>query len=306
MLVKGDIMKLLGKIGLIILIVTMICYRYSQINYIEELNEVKNVKLSPIKVEVQRESGVESLDMNTYLIGVVASEMSPTYELEALKAQCVAARTFVTSRNYKVDDTTNTQVYRDDNQLKKQWGSSFKTYYQKIKEAVLATEDEILTYQGEVISALFYSQSCGKSANAKDYFGSEIPYLVSVDSASDKQEEDNVQEVCIDVETLMQKLQLDDVPYRVDAPLRYESGYVNTWQINQQLYTGREIREALGLRSSAFEVAFDGTTFTFITKGFGHGVGMSQRGANAMAKQGDDYQKILKHYYQGVDIIKIG
>ena len=304
MLMKGDMMKLLGKIGLILFIMAMICYRYSQINFLNEINEVKNVKTSPLKVEVQRKSGVETLDMNTYLIGVVASEMSPTYELEALKAQCVAARTFVTSRNYQVDDTTNTQVYRDNNQLKEAWGYSFKTYYQKVKEAVLATEDEILTYHGEVISALFYAQSCGKSANAKDYFGSDIPYLVSVDSASDKQEVDHVQEVCIDVATFMQKLQLDDVPYRVDVPIRYASGYVNTWQINAQVFSGREVREALGLRSSAFEVTFDGNAFTFITKGFGHGVGMSQRGANAMAKKGFDYQQILKHYYRGVDIIK--
>ena len=94
------------------------------------------------------------------------------------------------------------------------------------------------------------------------------------------------------------------MPYRVDVPIRYASGYVNTWQINAQVFSGREVREALGLRSSAFEVTFDGDAFTFITKGFGHGVGMSQRGANAMAKKGFDYQQILKHYYHGVDIIK--
>lgn len=291
-------MKVIGKILLILMMMVMICILYFN------QDNVKEVEESSIKVEVQRQNGLEVLDMNTYLIGVVASEMSPTYELEALKAQSVAARTFVTSRHYKVDDTTNTQVYRDINQLKKAWGTSFNDYYEKIKEAVLASEDEILTYNGEVISALFYAQSCGKSANAKDYYGSYIPYLVSVDSSSDTLEEDNVQKLSFDVETFMEKLGIDDVPYRVDVPLYYESGYVNTWQINEQIFSGREVREALALRSSAFDVSFDGTNFTFKTKGYGHGVGMSQRGANAMAKAGKNYKDILTHYYQGVEITK--
>ena len=291
-------MKILFKLA-IILFLLVIIYQWTKPK--EKMNQKKETE---IIVEVKRSDGIHKLDINTYLIGVVGSEMSPTYEKEALKAQCVAARTFVCARNYQVDDSVNSQVYRDESQLKQQWGKHFNKYYQKLKEVVQETEDEILTYDGQPISALFHAQSCGKTANSQDYFQTAYPYLQSVESTSDIQEDDFIQTMSFDIETFMQALKLDEAPFYIATPIRYESGYVQSWEMNGQIFSGREVREALGLRSSAFEVQFDGNQFTFTTKGYGHGVGMSQRGANAMAKEGFNYQQILKHYYQGVEITK--
>lgn len=291
-------MKTMIKLSIVLICIGMIWMMYIHHQPMIE----KHFLPSSIEVEVLRKNGVEKIDLNTYLIGVLGSEMSPTYEMEALKAQCVAARTFVASRNFQVDDTTNTQVYRDASQLKEAWGSKYQKYYQRLEKAVMETQDEVLTYQGSYISALFYAQSCGKSANAIEYFGNEVPYLQSVDSSSDCDESDHIDEVYVDVETLMQKLNLDEPPLSIEVPIRYDSGYVKSWNINHQSFSGREIREAFSLRSSAFEVTFDGQQFTFITKGYGHGVGMSQRGANAMAKKGSSYREILHHYYTDVEM----
>lgn len=293
-------MKVMMKLCLILFLMGWIIYMYVQPR---SLNDHGSDNELP-KVELQRNEQKEEIDINTYLIGVVGSEMSPTYEMEALKAQCVAARTFLIHRHYQVDDTTSSQVYRDKTQLQQAWGNQYEEYYQKIEKAVLATANEIITYDGKVITALYHAQSCGKTANAQEYYGTDYPYLRSVDSSSDMNEQDHIQTSSYDVASLMQALQLDEAPFQVKAPIRYDSGYVKSWEINDQIYSGREVREALSLRSSAFEVSFDGNLFVFTTKGYGHGVGMSQKGANAMAKEGYDYVQILKHYYQGVEITK--
>ena len=259
------------------------------------------------KVHVTRADGKDLyLDIESYLEGVISSEMSPAFEMEALKAQCVAARTFVVQRGYEVDDTTNTQVYRDDKQLKDIWKDNYDVYHKKIQQAVQETTGEILTYQGKPISALFFSSSCGKTANAQEYWGNKVPYLVSVDSSWDKQSEEYEKSITMSKQEFSTALGFQNTVHEIEEPIRYDSGYVKEIRIDRIVFTGREVREKLNLRSSCFTIKESKDNVVITTKGYGHGVGMSQIGAQAMAEKGKSYKQILSHYYPKTKIEKLG
>lgn len=257
-------------------------------------------------VKVSKKDGsVIEIELEEYVAGVLAGEMPVSFDKEALKAQAVAARTFVLSRNLKVDTTTASQVFLDVATLKKNWGNSFKSNYKKIKEAVKETEGLVLMYDGSYISALFFSTSNGKTENNEDYFsGAPMMYLRSVDSHWDlevstkvhNQKEFTAKELkkLFNVETLS----FDIKSYK-------DSGRVDKVDVSGKQYTGRQIREILGLSSSDFEILNNGGSYSFSTVGFGHGVGMSQYGAQGMALEGYKYDAILLHYYTGVDIIEL-
>lgn len=259
------------------------------------------------KVHVTRADGKDLyLDIESYLEGVISSEMSPAFEMEALKAQCVAARTFVVQRGYEVDDTTNTQVYRDNKQLKDIWKDNYDVYHKKIQQAVQETTGEILTYQGKPISALFFSSSCGKTANAQEYWGNKVPYLVSVDSSWDKQSEEYEKSITMSKQEFSTALGFQNTVQEIEEPIRYDSGYVKEIHIDRIVFTGREVREKLNLRSSCFTIKENKDNVVITTKGYGHGVGMSQIGAQAMAEKGKSYKQILSHYYPKTKIEKLG
>ena len=259
------------------------------------------------KVHVTRVDGKDLyLDIESYLEGVISSEMSPAFEMEALKAQCVAARTFVVQRGYEVDDTTNTQVYRDNKQLKDIWKDNYDVYHKKIQQAVQETTGEILTYQGKPISALFFSSSCGKTANAQEYWGNKVPYLVSVDSSWDKQSEEYEKSITMSKQEFSTALGFQNTVHEIEEPIRYDSGYVKEIRIDRIVFTGREVREKLNLRSSCFTIKESKDNVVITTKGYGHGVGMSQIGAQAMAEKGKSYKQILSHYYPKTKIEKLG
>ena len=245
---------------------------------------------------------VQRVLLDDYLLGVVAGEMPASFELEAIKAQVVASRTFVYSRLLSVDNTTNTQVYLNEEEMKKSWQDHYEEYKAKIQKAIEATRGEIMTYQGECISALFYSSSNGKSENVENYFaGSPKSYLVSVDSPWDEKYDSSfLRKKSFSRAELNQCF--GDFVYR--DIIRYPSGRVQSMVINGKNYTGRQVREKLQLASSDFTIEKEGDDFVFVTKGNGHGVGMSQYGAQGMAKEGYGYVDILKHYYQGIDITR--
>lgn len=283
---------------LFILIVLLLLYKPSKTNDSLYKGEKKDVY---VNVTVGNET--QQILLDDYLLGVVAGEMPASFELEAIKAQVVASRTFVYSRLLSVDNTTNTQVYLDDEKMKVSWSDHYDEYKEKVKKAIVETRGEILTYQGKCISALFYSSSNGKSENVENYFqGSSQPYLVSVDSHWDKQYDPKFTR-----KVKYTKAQLNSLfggSFQYHSLKRYPSNRVKTIIINQKQYSGREIREKLQLASSDFEIVEEGNNYVFVTKGSGHGVGMSQYGAQGMAKEGYGYQEILKHYYQGVEISK--
>lgn len=256
-------------------------------------------------VQVTRQDGtVEKIPLETYLEGVVGSEMPASYELEALKAQSVAARTFVMQRGMEVDDTTRTQVYHDEKQLRQIWGDNFETYHKKVKEAIAATRKEVMTYDGKLISAVFFSTSCGKTANSEEYWGSKTPYLRSVDSSWDKQASGYEETVSFTNEEFHVQLGFKNPVSEISQPVYYDSGYVKSITIDRITFTGREIREKLNLRSSSFTIKKNKDGVSITTRGYGHGLGMSQKGAQAMALEGKDYKAILTHYYQGIKIEK--
>lgn len=253
-------------------------------------------------VTLKRSDGEVKIDLEEYLKGVVGSEMTPSFEMEALKAQAVAARTFAASRDYCVDDSTSSQVYLDDSQLKAAWKGNYDANKERIEEAVDATRGEIMVYEGEPITAFFFASSAGKTANSEEYYSSTLPYLRSVESPWDAEvDDDYVSTFSCTKEELAQALSLGQAA-EVESVSHYESGYVKDVIINGITFSGRSIREALQLRSSCFSVASQGDMITFTVSGFGHGVGMSQEGAQGMALQGYTYDEILKHYYSGIQL----
>ena len=174
---------------------------------------------------------------------------------------------------------------------------------EKVQKAIVETKGEILTYQGKCISALFYSSSNGKSENVENYFkGSSQPYLVSVDSHWDQEYDSQFIRKVKYTKAQLNSLFGGSFQYRFLE--HYPSGRVKSILINQKQYSGREVREKLQLSSSDFEIVKEGNSYISVTKGCGHGVGLSQYGAQGMAKEGYNYQAILKHYYQGVEISK--
>lgn len=252
-------------------------------------------------VSVFRQENEIQLPLEEYLLGVVASEMPVSFELEALKAQAIAARTFVAARNYQVDDTTASQVYKSDEELKAQWGDNYPTYIEKIKQAVNETQGKILTYQGSPITAAFFSSSNGTTNNAQDYWLNEVEYLQAVDSHWDNEVKENQKELTFSLSDLASKLGLTSLSTFVITE-NYDNGYVKSVQADDQVFTGRKIREVLALPSSSFTITNNGNDITFTITGSGHGIGMSQYGANGMALEGFHYDEILNHYYQNVKI----
>lgn len=254
-------------------------------------------------VTVTRQDGtVLKLPIETYLEGVVGSEMPASFEMEALKAQCVAARTFVTKRDFQVDDTTRTQVYHDDKQMRQIWGNQYDKFHTRVKKALEETKGEILTYKGEAISAVFFSGSCGKTANSEEYWDSKTPYLRSVDSHWDKDEKGYEKEVRIRADEFANKLGFQHKVQQIGTPQYYDSGYVASITIDHIKFSGRKFRELLNLRSSSFHIKKAKDTYIITTKGYGHGLGLSQYGAQGMALEGASYKDILYHYYTGVHI----
>jgi stage II sporulation protein D len=273
---------------------------------------------SDIVVPVFRTSmdTVENIPLEEYVAGVVASEMPADFEVEALKAQALTARTYIvkallsSSKNASlpqeavVSDTINHQVYKGKEELKRIWGEDFNHKLAKIVEAVTETKGQILTYEGQPIQASFFSASNGYTVDSEDYWENEYPYLRSVESPWDKESPKYVESIQLSVRAVEEKL---DVSIKKDGKIgkviSTTSGKrVGKIQIGKKEFTGKEIREKLELRSTDFQMEKKGKNITITTKGYGHGVGMSQYGANGMAKEGKSYQDIVNYYYQGVEI----
>lgn len=267
-------------------------------------NNQKESKVS--QVTVYRNSGsIINIPIEDYLIGVVGAEMPASFPIEALKAQAIVARTYVLKKiqeGKKLTDTVSTQSYKDDKELKKLWGSQYEKYYQKIKEAVESTKDLVIYYQEELIDAVYHSTSNGKTEDSVYVWGSEIPYLKSVDSSWDRKASSYSKTVMKDFKVVMQLLGLETKNACIEILSRDTSGRVLKIKVGNKELSGVEFRNLLGLRSTDFDFSIEGGNIFITTRGFGHGVGMSQYGAGEMAKEGYQYDEILKHYYTGISI----
>ena len=260
-------------------------------------------------VKVKRSNGeIITIELEEYLIGVVGAEMPALFHEEALKAQSVIARTYALksiSQGKILTDTESTQSYKNNSELKSLWGSKYDIYYNKIKNAVNSTKGEYLTYNGTYIDAVYHSTSNGRTENSSNVWNNYFPYLVSVDSKYDSTNPSFIHEIELSYEYLSSKLGTDINNETNFNILGYTEGNrIANISINDKNYTGVEFRNILSLRSASFEIENLENGIKIITKGYGHGVGMSQYGANGMAKHGYSYKDILKHYYQGVVIKK--
>ena len=258
---------------------------------------------------VYRSNGsVINLNMTDYLIGVVSSEMPASFNFEALKAQSVLARTYALKAKQtgkKLTDTVSTQSYIDIDQMKNKWGNSFNTYHNKIKNAVENTNGEYLSYNGNYIEALYHSTNNGKTESSLDVFGNYYPYLISVSSEYDKNASSYLRTINMPLDTISNKLGLSLNNDSVISILSYtDGGNIKEININGNNFSGKKVRELLGLRSADFDISISDNNANITTRGYGHGVGMSQYGANGMANAGYSYKDILSHYYPGTTLTK--
>lgn len=277
----------------------------------ETIAEIDEPSLT-VGVERSATNKIENVPLESYVKGVVASEMPVDFEIEALKAQSLAARTYIVnhllidgkSDKPKVTDTVQHQVYKNDEELRALWGQNYDNNMKKLDQAVASTQGEILTYQKKPITPAFFSTSNGKTENSEDYWENKLPYLRSVKSPWDKSSPKfSDQEILTSAqftEALGVSAQAID-PSKMEIH-RTDSGRVKELRVANQKFSGREVREKLGLSSSDFEIEQKQNHIVLKTKGYGHGVGMSQYGANGMAKEGKKYQDIVQYYYQDIEI----
>ncbi len=264
---------------------------------------------SDLTVPVLGKDGtVTDMDLNTYLVGVVLAEMPADFEPEAHKAQAVVARTYAMKRRTGskhpggavCTDPACCQGYLSPEDYVNRGGSAETV--EEIRRQVLATGDTVLTYQGALIDATYFSCSGGRTEDALAVWGTDVPYLQSTDSPGEENAAHNTDTVTFTGEAFAAALgeELVGSPETWLGDVTYtEGGGVATMVIGAETYTGTELRQMLGLRSTVFSMTAQDNTVTVVTHGFGHRVGMSQYGADAMAASGSSYEEILAHYYQG-------
>lgn len=282
----------------------------------EESNHLDNQKKEEEKdkskeiiVTVNRSNGTTvELELEEYIVGVVAKEMPASFNKEALKAQAIAARTYalrLIKEGKKLTDTVSTQAYMDTNEMKAMWKNDFDYYYNKIKDAVNETKDLVMTYNNEYIYAIYHSTSNGYTESAFNVFGYDYPYLQTVESKWDLNASSYEKEKTIDFETLSKFLGFDFNINSIIEIKRNDYGRIETVAVDEHYYSGIEFRNLLGLRSTDFDIVNNDGFIKITTKGYGHGVGMSQYGANGMAKEGYNYENILHHYYKNISITSL-
>ncbi|MDI6618054.1 MAG: stage II sporulation protein D [Clostridiales bacterium] len=291
----------------------------------EENNEAQDDRILMINVYMTKNNKIVSMPFEEYVKGVVAAEMPAAFEMEALKAQAVAARTYALSRLKEFGgsgcelhkgadictDFTHCQAYAEKGDMVPAWGKDTDYYWDKISRAVEDTKGEVAMYEDLLIDPVFHAISGGKTENSEDVWRNSIPYLRSVDSPYEEEASKfkttveysrrdfvnilkrNVQGLKINENKLSSEVKIID--YTV-------GGRVRNIKVGNKVISGRDFQTYMGLNSNNFVFEFNGDTIKIIVTGYGHGVGMSQYGANGLAKHGYTYVDILKHYYQGIEV----
>ena len=266
------------------------------------------------------DGSVLTLGLDQYLWRVVAAEMPASFEPEALKAQVAAARTYTLSKLGRTvenhpdadvcTDITCCQAYIDPDQAAANWGDAAAEYTAKISSAVSETDGMAILYNGQPIQAVFFSSAAGRTVDAVEVWGNSVPYLTGVDSPEGDEVPNYHSTVTFTPEEFKAKVlaQYPDADLSGDPGSWFQNtvpnsaGGVETVDVGGITLSGGVLRTLLGLRSTSFTVTADSQGVTFSVTGYGHGVGMSQYGANALAKQGKTYDEILKWYYTGVEV----
>ena len=261
------------------------------------------------------ENSIHVMALEKYVLGVVLAEMPAEFEEEALKAQAVVARTYALRRLSRQDRHTDVavctqsaccQAYMTEEEFLQ--GGEPQSALDKIKRAVEATEGQVLTYDAEIIEATYFSCSGGRTEDAVAVWGEVIPYLLAVDSPGEESAEKYSETLHFTAKEFADALGrglTGDPDSWLGKRTLTDGGGVDTIVIGGITYTGTQLRQLLGLNSTAFTIWAESGGITVQTRGKGHRVGMSQYGANAMALSGSDYTEILAHYYQGTRIDKL-
>lgn len=278
-----------------------------------------------VKILSTEKGSVTEIQLEDYIIGAVLAQMPADFEDEALKAQAVLAHTYILRRQMTEnespdqslkgadisDDTSLYQAYFTEEQAKDFYGEQYDEAYSKVSKAVKAVENQVLTYESQPIVVAFHAISCGKTQSAKDLWGEDVPYLISVDSSMDMQLDDFETTVEMTFDELLEKLNsafpegdFSDISDVLEITDTTDSGAVITVNAGRNQITGIDFSNALSLPSPCFTIDITDDVYTFTVKGYGHLIGMSQYGANLMAKEGKSYEEILEHYFQGATIQK--
>lgn len=280
-----------------------------------------------VKLYNKEKDTVEEIDLEDYIMGVVASEMPASFDEEALKAQAIAARTFYMNKRInpckdsekkdaEICDTTHCQVYMSKEERMSNWSKKeSEKNWDKIENAVKDTKGQVLTYEGKVLEyPQFFAISSGKTEDSKDVFSSDIPYLKSEDSMGEEIAPKYKTSIEIPINEFVStinekypkiKATIKNIKSLIKINSYTEAGGVKEIQMGEESIKGTEFRQLFSLNSTNFTLNFSNSSVTVNCIGYGHGVGMSQWGANVMAKNGSKYDEILKHYYSGIEIQQI-
>ncbi|MEW6448488.1 MAG: stage II sporulation protein D [Bacillota bacterium] len=312
--------------GLILLLTALAVGVWFQLNSVKEKVEIRP---SGEYVRVYRHSTgkVEVLPLEEYVVGVVAAEMPALFPREALKAQAVAARTYVLRRILSggvsnnlhpgadiCDDPRHGQAYLSREELKKKWGAlAYYRHYFKVRQAVRETAGFVITYNGQLIDPVYHASCGGRTENAGDVWQVDVPYLKSVLCPYDcypKPVETRsfplaeVEKALSTAETVAAFSAQAEKGFEIKLAGITTTGRVKEVMVNGALFPATVVRERLGLKSTRFTWTVKEDCVTFTTVGYGHGVGLCQYGAKGMAEHGRDFKQILTHYFSGVSIIK--
>lgn len=306
---------------------TVVKEKTTQKTVIETPKQTEEVKQEPSKEEVKMEepkqevvsektwehpitlihNGIsETIELEDYVLGVVAAEMPASFHIEALKSQAIIARTYalnLISKGNTLTDSSTIQEYIDANIMQSKWGSSYQTYYNKIKNAVSSTKGQTIKYNGRYIDAVYHSTSNGYTEDSINVWNNNIPYLKSVDSSWDKNATSYLREKTMSLEEFNRLLGINiSSNDEIEVLSKTEGNRIDKIKLADLTYTGLELRTILNLRSTDFDININDNNVILTTRGYGHGVGLSQYGANGMANNGYNYKQILEHYYQGVTV----
>lgn len=294
-------------------------------NFNTKVEDIKIDGTDVVKVYITEKDKIEEVNLEEYICSVVSGEMPASFEMEALKAQAVVARTYLASKRVNkctkakgadICDSVHCQVYMPKSVRMELWTTDTRDeYWSKISEAVNQTKDQVLSYNAElVLYPQFFSTSSGKTENSVDLYWADIPYLKSVESSGEEIAPKFTSEKVISIEDFISKFKesygehgLDEsnIEANIEVVSRSQAGSVKEINIAGESIRGQDFRFLMGLNSSNFIYSISGGNITFNCKGYGHGVGMSQWGANVMAKEGKTYEEIIKHYYTGVQITNL-
>lgn len=293
------------KILLLVVVITLVT-----ITMVPITKERKYGYVSNITIKLKDNEEVLNIPLEEYIIGVVAGEVPATFNIETLKVQAIIARTYALKRynkknNYDLENSVSNQVYLSKEKMQEKWNEKFDIYYKKIQLATEDTRGLVILYDNKLIDALYFSISTGKTENSEEVFKNKIPYLRSVDSSWDKNITKIKDKKIISNDEIKKIFNIKDKTLSIQVNKKTSIGNCKTIILNDKEYSCMDFRIKLGLKSTNFNIIQKEDSFIFETIGYGHGVGLSQYGANELSKKGYTYKEIINHYYTDVQIKKI-